>query len=175
MKKFFLFSGILSICLANLGFSGCGIYGFSEKVTNDSGVKTIRVQMLTNEAPYRNPQLSPNLTDRLRQKINNQTKLNPTNSEKADLNISGYIKDYSVTTTGVTSTNGRSTTNINRLNVTVHILKQNQLKNTSEEFDVTRNFDFDANVPLRTAESKLLDEMVRNLADEIFNRLFSNW
>jgi carbon monoxide dehydrogenase subunit G len=45
----------------------------------------------------------------------------------------------------------------------------------TNEFDVSRDFDFDASLTLQEAEGRLLDEIVKNLADEIFNRIFSNW
>ena len=104
-----------------------------------------------------NTQLTPNLTDRIRQKINNQTKI-------------------SLTTSGVTSADGKSTASINRLSVSVKINLTNQLdEKSSKEVTVSRQFDFPANQSLQQAESTLLDEMVRNLTDEIFNQLFSNW
>jgi hypothetical protein len=40
---------------------------------------------------------------------------------------------------------------------------------------VSRSFDFDANLTLTQAEARLLDEMVRSLTDDMFNRIFSNW
>ena len=64
---------------------------------------------------------------------------------------------------------------MNRLTVGVHITLMNQLSNTKQEYDVSRSFEFDANVTLQAAERQLLEEMVRNLTDDIFNRVFSNW
>jgi len=52
--------------------SGC--YSFKD-VSIPPEVKTARVNYIENKASYVNPQLSPVLTDRLRQKINNQTRL----------------------------------------------------------------------------------------------------
>jgi hypothetical protein len=46
---------------------------------------------------------------------------------------------------------------------------------STQEADVSRSFDFSANQSLQAAEAALLDEMVRNLTDEIFNRIFSDW
>jgi hypothetical protein len=44
-----------------------------------------------------------------------------------------------------------------------------------QEFDISRSFDYDSNKSLQQAEAGLLDEMIRSLTDEIFNRIFSNW
>ena len=78
-------------------------------------------------------------------------------------------------TTGVTSTNGQSQTSINRLTVTVHIIFNNTLKNDVKEADVSRSFDFPANQSLNQAENQLLEQIVQNLGDDIFNRIFSDW
>ena len=49
------------------------------------------------------------------------------------------------------------------------------LENKTEEFDVSRSFDYSANLSFNTAEAQLVDEAVRSLTDDIFNRIFSNW
>lgn len=160
--------------LLNFSLSSCGIYGFSERGTVSDSARTVKVAQFENKASYVNPQVTPNLTERLRQKILNQTKLTNTNNDNADYNIVGYIADYSVSTTGVTSNNGQQQSSINRLTVRVHI-SLSKFGNTPEEFDVSRSFDFSAQQSLQTAEASLLDEMIRNLSDEIFNHIFSNW
>ena len=162
-------------CMLNLAFTGCGVYSFNPKGTLDPDIKTVRVNMFENKAPYVNTQLTPNLSDRLRQKIVRQTKLSQTNSDNANLDISGTITDYSVLTTGVSSANGQTQTSINRLTVTVHIIFNITLKNDIKEADVSRSFDFPANQSLNQAEGQLLEEIVRNLSDDIFNRIFSDW
>ena len=134
-------------------------------------VKTVKVNVFENRARYVNPLLAPRLTDRLRQKIVNQTRLSQTNNE-ADYNVSGTITDYSVTTSGISNQQASS----NNLNVTVHLVFVNRLDNKANfEADITRNFPFDASLTLQQAESKLADDIIGNLTDEIFNRVFSNW
>jgi len=58
----------------------------------------------------------------------------------------------------------------------VHIEFENRLDDKlSFEADVTRNFDFNANLSLQQAEAQQSDEIIKNMTDEIFNRIFSNW
>ena len=134
-------------------------------------VKTVKVNLFENRARYINPLLAPRLTDRLRQKIVNQTRLSQTNNE-ADYDVSGTITDYSVTTSGISNQQASS----NNLNITVHLVFVNRLDNKANfEADITRNFPFDASLTLQQAESKLADDIIGNLTDEIFNRVFSNW
>ena len=157
--------------------SGCSVsYGFNEKVSSiPDSTKTVKVNFIENRAPYVNPQLSPSLTDRIKQRITSQTKLASTTGDNPHWEISGTITDYSVTTTGVSTANGRQQTNINRLTVTVQLVLNKIQQNKVEEFSISRSFDFDARLSLQQAEAALLDEMIRNLTDEIFNRIFSNW
>jgi hypothetical protein len=172
---FLIISCFLSMAVIN---NSCGIYKFTD-VSVDPAIKTVRINFIENRAPYINPQLSPTLTDRLRQKIVNQTRLSQTNSDSAHYDIRGEIRDYSVSTSGITSsgTGNQRQASINRLTVAVHIILTNQLvpDKPPQEFDVNRSFDFAASLSLQAAEQQLLDEMVRNLTDDIFNRLFSNW
>jgi hypothetical protein len=175
MKKLLFIVPFIAAFFFITGSTGCGVYGFNDVGTIPDSVKTVRINYIENRAPYVNPQLSPSLTESLKQKITRQTRLTNTNSDNAHFDIRGEIRDYSVTTTGVTATNGRQQSSLNRLTVTVHIIRTNQLNNQIEEFDITRNFDYSATQTLQNAERALQDEMIRNITDEIFNRLFSNW
>lgn len=179
MKKSFykpslILFALAIIVLANVN-SGCGIYKLTESEPLPDSIKTFRVVTMLNSAPYQNPQLAPNLSEKLRQKIGGQTKLIATNNDNAHYDISGTITDYSPSTTGVSNTNGQTQASLNRLTVSVHIVVNKTLSNEKEEFDISRSFDFNANRSLQSVESELLPEIVRNLSDEIFNRLFSKW
>jgi hypothetical protein len=140
-------------------------------VSIPADIKTVRVFYIENKARYINPQLSPKLSDKLRQKIINQTRLSQTNND-ADFEISGYVSDYSVSTSGISQKQVAS----NNLNVTVHIIFKNK-KDEKKNFeaDITRNFPFSASKSLTQAETELNEQMITSLTDEIFNRIFSNW
>lgn len=158
------------VLLTSVLFSSCHVYSFKD-VSIPPEVKTVKIGFIENRARYVNPQISPRLTDRLQQKITGQTRLTRTNNDDAHYQISGYINDYSVSTTGISNKQSA----INRLTVGVHITFRNTLENKTQEFDVSRNFDFSANLSLNQAEGSLTETMVSNLTDEIFNRIFSNW
>jgi hypothetical protein len=171
LKKHILLSVIASLLLIGLFNAGCrASYGFNNVSIPDS-MKTIRVNFIENRAPYRNPQLSPALTERLKRKIIGQTRLSQTNGDNADYDLKATITDYSVTTSGVSE----KKQTMNRLTVTVHVALTNQRSNTTEEYDVTWYTDFLAQLTLQAAETQLFDDMVKSLADDIFNRMFSTW
>ncbi len=43
------------------------------------------------------------------------------------------------------------------------------------ESDVTSTFDFSSNQSLSQAEAERNDEIVKNIVDAVFNKIFSNW
>ena len=157
--------------------SSCNIYKLRDISIPDS-IKSVKVNFIENRAPYINPQLSPRLTDKLRQKIVSQTRLSQTNNDNADWEIRGFISNYAFSTTGISSQGGQGNqrnVTTNRLTVSVHIVLNDQKANKTQEYDVSRNFEFSANQSIQQAESTLSDEIIRGLTDDIFNRLFSNW
>jgi hypothetical protein len=161
----------LAILLISFGLSGCGIYSFKDAVIPDN-IKTIKIGFIENKARYVNPQLAPQLTDKLLQKIISQTKLTRTNSDDAHYQIYATITNYDPSQTVGVSAQQAST---NRLTVTVHVILKKTLENKEQEFDVTRNFDFSANLTLSQAEGQLMSDILRNITDDIFNQIFSNW
>jgi hypothetical protein len=107
----------------------------------------------------------------LQQKINGQTRLTRTNNDDAHYQISGYVSEDNITTSGISN----QTAATNRLNIGVHITFRNTLTGKTDEYDISRNFDFNANLSRQQAEAALSEEILKNLTDEIFNRIFSNW
>jgi hypothetical protein len=154
--------------------TGCATCKYSTKDTSPipQDVKTFRVNYLENKARYVNPQLTPSLTEKLKQKIIGQTRLRQVNGDEAHYDISGYLSDYSVVTTGITNQSAST----NRLNVTFHLIFKNTLDQKKDfEADITNNYDFAASKSLQEAESQLTNDILKNLVDGIFSRIFSNW
>ena len=161
-----------------LAFSSCKIYSFKD-VSIPAEVKSIHIAYLENRARLVNPQLAPQLNDKLRQKITSQaSKLTQIQTSDADYAVSGHVSDYNYSTSGISNQQASS----NRLSVTVHIIFKNHLDPTGRkvapadfEADVTRNFDFPATQTIQDFESGQIPTVVTNVTDEIFNKLFSNW
>ncbi len=165
----------LAAVLICFTLNGCKIYSFKD-VSIPPEIKTIRVGFIENHARYVDPQLSPQLTDKLKQKISNQTKLTQIQSDNADYDVSAYVSDYTVSTVGVSN----QSASINRLTVGIHMALHNRLSDQKLgtpdfETDITRNFDFSASQSLVDAEATLTPTIVSQMTDDLFNRLFSNW
>lgn len=157
--------------IATCNFATCK-YSFKDIGGLEPEVKTFRVNFFENKAEYKNPQLAPALTERLKQKIIGTTRLRQTNEDDAHYDISGYVSQYYVSTTGISGNNS----SLNRLTANFHLVFKNTLnEKKSFESDVTYSIDFDANLSLSQVEQSKGDEIARNLTDAIFNKIFSNW
>jgi len=165
-----IFSALLLSVMT--GTNSCRVhYGFKDKNAIPDSIKTVKIIQLENKARYINPQLSQKLSDKLRQKIVGQTRLSQTNNDNADWEISGFISDYTFSTSAISGQQVAT----NRLSVSVHITLNNRKEDKINDYDVSRSFEFKGNQSFQQAEAALGDEMVRTLTDEIFNKLFSSW
>lgn len=163
------------ICITILLFSGtvnsgCNIYKFKDISIPDT-IKSVKVNYIENKARYVNPQLSPKLADKLRQKIVSQTRLSQTNGDNADWEISGYISQYDLSTSAISGQRESG----NRLTIGVHVSVFDRKADKTTDYDITRNIEFSATQSLQQAEAERIEEIVRGLTDDIFNRIFSNW
>ncbi len=164
---------LLSFVSVIFTFATCK-YSFKDTSPIPADITTFRVNLFENHARYVNPTIAPQLTEKLRQKIIGQTRLRETKNDDANYDISGYIADYSVTTSGVSNQQASS----NRLNVTFHLIFKNTVDPDpakSFETDLTSNYDFPASQTLQQAETDLMDKIIKTVTDAIFNKIFSNW
>lgn len=168
--QLFVLLGFVSVIFT---FATCK-YSFKDTSPIPADITTFRVNLFGNRAHYVTPTLAPALTEKLRQKIISQTRLRETKNDDANYDISGYISDYSVTTSGVQNQQASS----NRLNVTFHLIFKNTVDPDpakSFETDLTSNYDFPASQSLAQAEADKMDNIIKTVTDAIFNKIFSNW
>ena len=167
-KMFIIVLAVVGICAI---FSGCGIYTFKD-ASIPAYIKTIKINYFDNHASIVNPQLSSKITDQFKTTVqSNLRKASLVNVDNADYIIGGYISEYRVSTSGINSTQASS----NRLTVGVHLTLNNTVKSIVTEYDITRDFDFAASLTLTQAEAQLLPDIIKNVTDEMFNRIFSSW
>ena len=168
-KILIVITGLVIMTVFN--FASCK-YGFKDTAPIPAEVKTFRVNNLDNKAQYVNAQLSPQLTEKLKQKIIGNTRLQQTNSDDAHYDISGYVSQYSVSVISIQDKNNTG----NRLNVGFHLIFVNTLDDTkSFEADLSRSYDFAGDLTLSDVGSTLTPKIVEGIVDEIFNKIFSNW
>ncbi|MGF7231347.1 LptE family protein [Arachidicoccus sp.] len=166
----FAFLFITGLILLSISLNSCGIYSFHDVSVPDS-VKTIKINYIENKATYVNPRLSSQLTDAFVRLVANQTKLTREDDNNADYVIISTITSYTVSTSGVSGNQASQ----NRLTVSVHMKFIDNFKKVTKEFDVSSNFDFAASLSLQQAESKLMPDILKNLSEAMFNKIFATW
>lgn len=125
-----------------------------------------------NRAAIVQAQLSQAFTDALMDKIQSNTSLEMTTSG-ADVEFSGEITGYVTRPTAIT---GDETAAMNRLTVTVRVVYTNYIE-PDLDFDTSfsRYEDYSSSQNLADVESGLIEVIVENLMEDIFNKAFVSW
>jgi hypothetical protein len=146
-------------------------YSFSG-VTISPDIKTVSVEYFPNRAPVVQAQLSQLLTDELIDKIQSETNLELVPAG-GDISFSGEIRNYDAKPTAIT---GEETAARNRLTISVRVVFTNNMDpEASFESTFSRYEDYDSSRNLADVEGELIDLIVENLLEDIFNRAFVNW
>lgn len=168
-----LFQGLITMSIL-LVLSGCSIKYSASGASVDQEAKTVNVRFIENRAPINNPTLSQKITEKLRQKIQAQTKLTQVNEENADYDFKGAVTGYSFSNAAVTNVDQAATS---RLTVTINITFAKRVgdkKGYTQSF--SRSSDFPASQLPSAVENNLLDNtIIPQIVDDIFNRAYANW
>ena len=112
-------------------------------------------------------------TDFLKDFMIGRTKLKLKNLD-SDIQISGKIISYNTAPTAIQS-NSESAA-LNRLSITIAVTCINTLEDKeSFEQSFTQFSDYDASLDLSSVETELLEDINNKLAQDIVNKLTSNW
>lgn len=155
---------ILYSCKVTYSFSGVNI---------SDEVNTYSVEYFPNRAAIVQAQLSQTFTDALIDKIESNTGLDLDPTGGGDVTFSGEITRYETRPTAIT---GQERAARNRLTIAVRV----EYTNVAEpdlDFDASfsRFEDYDASLNLTDVEDELIELIVENLLEDIFNRAFVNW
>ncbi len=173
MRKIARYISLTFVLLALLvAMTGCGIsYSFSG-VNISEEVETYTVDYFPNRAPLVQAQLSQVFTDAMMDKVQNNTNLN-LSTEGGDVHFSGEITNYVTRPTAITSA---ETAARNRLTITVRVKYANVVE---PELDFDSSFsryeEYDASAPLSEVENALIELIVENIVEDIFNKAFISW
>jgi hypothetical protein len=153
----------LTGCKVNFSFSGVNI---------SEDVKTYSVDYFPNRAPLVQAQLSQEFTNALMDKIQGNTSLNLSNIG-GDVQFSGEITGYDMRPAAITS---EETAARNRLTITVRV-KHINVFDPDLDFDTSfsRYEEYDASQNLADVENELIQLIVSDLVEDIFNKAFISW
>jgi len=161
----------LLLLIITLATAGCGVYSFSGASISPE-VKTFSVLFFPNRAQLVQPLLSQAFTEKLKEKFISQTNLRQLD-RNGDLQFEGYITDYKATPVAI---QGTQTAALNRLTISVFVKFTNKVDPKQDfETNFSRYADYDSRKSLQEVEVGLIEEINRQLVDDIFNKSVSNW
>jgi hypothetical protein len=135
-------------------------------------VKTIAISYFPNRAPNVQPTLSSVFTEGLKDRFVTQTNLELVN-RNGDLTFEGAITGYQVSAQAY---QGNETAALNRLTITINVSFVNRLQpEMNFESSFSRYADFESTQSLAAVESALIEEIVAQLTEDVFNKALVNW
>jgi hypothetical protein len=156
---------VLSGCKVSYSFTGASI---------PIDAKTFSVQYFQNQAPLAGPTFSQTFTDALRDYISSQCHLSL--ATKGDLDFQGNVTAFTTAPEAVSSANpGQSS--LTRLTITVEVTyvdKEDPKKGFTSTF--SRYADYPSGQNLTgSVEDNLVQQIDKQLVQDIFDKAFNNW
>lgn len=160
----FLILALLSACTISYKFNGASI--------DYNTTKTISVAEFPNQALLVYPPLSQTFTEALKDIYTRQTKLRVLNSD-GDLRVEGEIVGYDLTPLAAQADGYASET---KLTVTVNVRFTNT-KNEKEDFEqrFSAYQTFSSTQMLDDVQDSLLEAIIKEITESIFNQTVANW
>ena len=166
MKFKFIIIGLITTF-----FTACySLKGVSIDPTN----KTFSVTLFSNNASAAPPTIAQGFTERLKDKIRNNTRLVLVNTEGADLAYSGTVSSYEVV--AVAPQPGQPAA-FNQLRIGINV-EMTDAKNEKNSWKQTFTFqaDFPGTSQLLTVQEQLIKQITDKILEDIFNKSFTeNW
>ena len=164
-----VFSLLLSaFCVAQLG-----CYSF-RGVTISPDTKTFSVGLFLSNAQAAPPTLAQNFTERLKDKIRNNTRLGLVNGDNADLIFAGQVVGYEVIAIAPQPGQVAQT---NQLKIAINVeLTDSKNEKGSWKQVFTFQSDFPGTTQLLSVQDQLIKTITDKILEDIFNKAFTeNW
>jgi len=165
----YLFSSRLVYLFLLITFTAC----YSLKgISIPSDVNTFYVEDFTINARNAPSDINQVFAEALRLKVRNESRLQYSEIDP-DIIFSGSVVSFRVNSVAPTEGN---TTALNRLEIKIKV----DYENVKNEEDLwTQNFsffqDFDSTQDLLSIQDDLIDNIFRQLTEDVFNKAFTNW
>ena len=167
MKKIVLFvllSVVMTACTVSYKFNGSNI--------NYTETPTLEIRDFQNQAPLVYPPLTQVFNERMKDVFIRGTKLQLT-SIAPSMEIEGEIVRYDLTPLAVQENNLASQT---RLTMAVKFRFRNNVRpEEDKEETISAYRDFSSSLMLTNVQDGLIDELTKEIVDQVFNTTMSNW
>ena len=172
MKNSILKSVLLAL-LSLVMVCGCTVsYKLNGASIDYNTIKTITIETFSNRAAYQWAPMAPMFNNTLSDRYNSQTKLRQVKRD-GDLVLSGEITSYDQTNKSI-SADGYSS--MVQLKITVKVKFTNN-KQHNDDFDktFTANREYDSSQQLSSVQEELVQQMIDDIVDQVFNATVANW
>lgn len=162
------------MCLFFIGIlDGCKIsYGFNGASIDYTKTKTIQVNDFPNRASYIWGPMAPMFNNSLKDIYANHTHLSQV-KRNGDLKVDGEITQYSQRNKSVSSEGYSAQT---ELSMTVNVRFTNTVNpNESFEKQFTATQSYETTQSLSSVQEELVQAMVKDITEQIFNATVANW
>lgn len=164
-------TAVVGVALCTL-LAACSIsYKFTGTSINYDIIKTIQIDNIPNRAPYGWAPMESMFNTKLQDLYANQTRLKLV-KRGGDMHIEGEITGYDQYNKGISSDGLSSQV---QLKMTVNIRFSCQKTNQSWEKQFSATTQYDSNQQLSAVQEDLVTEMVRDIAEQIFNATVADW
>lgn len=163
----------VGICiLVLLIFSACKVsYKFTGTSIDYNIIKTIQIDNIVNRAPYGWAPMEAIFNNKLQDLYANQTRLEFV-KRNGDLHVAGEIIGYDQFNKSISADGYSSQV---QLKMTVNIRFANKTANVAWEKQFSATTQYDANQQLAAVQEELVNEMARDIAEQIFNATVADW
>jgi len=168
-----LFKSVISCMTMLLVLSGCTVsYKLNRASIDYNTTKTITLESFSNRASYQWAPMAPMFNQTLSDRYNQQTKLKQVKRD-GDLVIAGEITSYDQTNKSIAA-DGYSS--LVQLRMTVNVRFTNNKKH-EQDFDKTfsANREYDSSQQLAAVQEELVQQMIDDIVDQIFNATVAIW
>ncbi len=146
-------------------------YKFTGTSIDYNVIKSIQIDNIANRAPYGWAPMEAMLNNELQSRYANQTRLALV-KRNGDLHISGEITAYDQYNKSISADGFSSQV---QLKMTVNIRFENKKKNENWERQFTATSQYNTTQKLAAVQEGLVNEMVKDLVDQIFNATVADW
>lgn len=164
----------LTALSALLLFTSCTVsYKFNGTIIDYSKVHSIAVHDFPNRAAMVYAPLAIKFNEEIRDIYTRQTRLDMVR-QNGDLDLEGEITGYDISPQAISSTNGMASET--RLTIRINVRYTN---NSDHDEDFERSYtayrNFDSSKLLTDVQDQLIDEMIKEITENIYNDTVANW
>jgi len=147
-------------------------YGFNGSNIDYNEVKTIQIDNFPIRSAYVWPPMQAIFQNKLTDIYANQTKLRQV-KKNGDLQLAGEITSFDQYNKGISSEGYSSQV---QLKITVNVRFVNNKKHTEDfERQFTATTEYDASQQLTAVQEELVNQMTKDITEQIFNATVANW